>query len=187
GEQDRAVLGQQQNAVDRTTEHPLVDGGEELVVTSALHRTLGIRGDEEGLEHVDRELAGVPVRVGLGLALQVRGTAVGRACPDEGDQGKRDEDVSKLSTSMPPIGHGCPRPCVLPRLSAVVARDLSAVREALASPCLSPGRAGPPRRYADRSSARARKARPRWLIRSFSSSPSSAIVRRSPSGTKIGS
>ena len=36
-------------------------------------------------------------------------------------------------------------------------------------------------------SPRARKARPRWLIRSFSSSVSSAIVRSPPPGTKIGS
>ena len=33
----------------------------------------------------------------------------------------------------------------------------------------------------------ARKARPRWLAASFSASDSSADVRVSPSGTKIGS
>jgi hypothetical protein len=63
GEQDRAIPGQQQHAVDRTCEHPFVDGGEQLVVASALHQTLGIRGDEQGLEHVDREPASVPGRV----------------------------------------------------------------------------------------------------------------------------
>ncbi len=148
GEQDRAVLGQQQHAVDRTCEHPLVDGGEELVVASALHRTLGIRGDEQGLEHVDRELAGVPGRVGLELALQVPGHAVGRARPDEEDQRERDEDVSQLSPSMPPIGHGCPRPCVLPRLSAAGARNLSAIREPWGLRACAPRRGGPrpPRR-----------------------------------------
>ncbi len=35
--------------------------------------------------------------------------------------------------------------------------------------------------------ARARKARPRWLIESFSSAVISAVVLVSPSGTKIGS
>ena len=97
GEQDRAVLGQQQHAVDRTGEHPFVDGGEELVVASAPHRTLGIRGDEQGLEHVDRELARVPGRVGLELALQVPGHAVGRARADEEDHRERDEERSQLS------------------------------------------------------------------------------------------
>ena len=35
--------------------------------------------------------------------------------------------------------------------------------------------------------ARARNALPRWLIASFSSADISAVVRRSPSGTKTGS
>jgi hypothetical protein len=35
--------------------------------------------------------------------------------------------------------------------------------------------------------ASARKARPRWLIASFSSGAISAVVRDAPSGTKIGS
>ena len=97
GEQDRAVLRQQQHAVDRTGEHPFVDVGEELVVANAAHRTLGIRGDEQGLEHVDRELAGVPGRVGLELALEVARDAVGRARAYEEDHREREEEPSQLS------------------------------------------------------------------------------------------
>lgn len=41
--------------------------------------------------------------------------------------------------------------------------------------------------YSARIWRRARRARPRWLIRSFSSASSSAIVRSHPMGSKIGS
>ena len=42
-------------------------------------------------------------------------------------------------------------------------------------------------RGASRTSSRARNALPRWLIRSFCSAVSSAIVTSQPTGTKIGS
>ena len=190
GEQDRAVLGQQEHAVDRTSEHPFVDGGEELVVASAPHGTLGIRGDEQWLEHVEREPARVPGRVGLEPALQVPGHAVGHARAKEEDHREQDEERSQLLPTVPRIGHGCPRPCVLPRVIGRRAPEPERDPGTVGSPCLRAGTDRPraaTRRYADTSSAKARKARPRWLSRSFSSSSSSAIVRCSPSGTKIGS
>ena len=110
GEQNRAVLGEQQRAVDRTGEHPFVDGSQELVVADAPHGTLGIRGDEQGLEDVEREPARVPGRVGLELALPVPGGAVGRARADEEDHREQDEERSQLLPTVLRIGHGCPRP-----------------------------------------------------------------------------
>lgn len=56
---------------------------------------------------------------------------------------------------------------------------------------LADSRAGPERTGSQTASTRigtrARKARPRWLMASFSCADSSAVVRLSPSGTKIGS
>src|SRR5690606_41763590 len=92
---------------------------------------------------------------------------------------------------------------VLPRVTdrgAGPARGGGGAGGGLRDPGRGPGRARrragapePPAGYAVGPRARAmtgtsaRNARPRWLIASFSSGDISAVVRVSPSGTKIGS